>query len=285
MDMYKKSVKDLPEPLKSRIRVFKDFEVLNKFYAADFCDELEKKQDAGKMLNVICPVGPVDYRYFAAEVNKRGLSCKNVRFINMDEYIGNDGELIPENHPLSFRRFMKEQFHNHVPEERAVLPENRVFPDPAAPQKITELIDEIGGADIVWCGMGITGHVAFNDPPAMLGEPDDLESFRNCKTRVVTTSPMSNAQMAMGGTNGVHEIIPPTAVTIGVYELYKTKKFCWTFMRNWHAGLWRKALFGPITQNFPGSIMQDHPNLYMNLTEIAAAVPLCDTQQATGEKK
>ena len=48
------------------------------------------------MLNVICPVGPIDYRYFAAEVNKRGLSCRNLRMINMDEYIGEDGELIPE---------------------------------------------------------------------------------------------------------------------------------------------------------------------------------------------
>lgn len=285
MNMYMKGIEDLAKPLKARTIVFRDFEELNKFYALDFCDELEKKQAAGKMLNVICPVGPIDYRYFAAEVNKRGLSCRNLRMINMDEYIGEDGELISESHPLSFRRFMNEQFYNLIPEDKAPLLENRVFPDPKAPEKITALIDEIGGADMVWCGMGITGHVAFNDPPSMLGEPDNLESFRNCKTRIVTTSPMSNAQMAMGGTNGVHEIIPKTAVTIGVYELYKTKIFYWTFMRNWHAGLWRRAMFGPITQNFPGSIMQDHPNLYMNLTEIAAATPMCDTQQATGEKK
>jgi len=222
MEMYSKTVKDLPEPLKSRTRVFDDFVAINKYYAVDFCDELEKKQQAGEMLNVICPVGPIDYRFFAEEVNKRGLSCRNVRLINMDEYIDDNDELIPESHPLSFRRFMNEQFHNNIPDDRGVLPENRVFPDPKAPEKITELIDEIGGADMVWCGMGITGHVAFNDPPAMLGEPDDLESFRNCKTRIVTTSPMSNAQMAMGGTNGVHEIIPVRAVTIGVYELYKT---------------------------------------------------------------
>ncbi|MCK4983528.1 MAG: glucosamine-6-phosphate isomerase, partial [Victivallaceae bacterium] len=215
MNMYMKGIEDLAMPLKSRTIVFRDFEKLNKFYAVDFCDELEKKQAAGEMLNVICPVGPIDYRYFAAEVNKRGLSCRNLRMINMDEYIGEDGELIPESHPLSFRRFMNQQFHDLIPEAKAVLPENRVFPDPKSPEKITELIDEIGGADIVWCGMGITGHVAFNDPPTMLGEPDNLESFRNCKTRIVTTSPMSNAQMAMGGTNGVHEIIPPTAVTIG----------------------------------------------------------------------
>ena len=285
MDMYTKGINDLMEPLKSRTKVFKDFESINEYYANDFCEELEKKQNNGEMLNVICPVGPIDYRYFAAEVNKRGLSCRNLCMINMDEYIGEDGELISESHPLSFRKFMNEQFYSLIPKDKAPLPENRVFPDPKAPEKITELIDKIGGADMVWCGMGITGHIAFNDPPSMLGEKDDLKSFRNSKTRIVVTSPMSNAQMAMGGTNGIHEIIPPTAVTIGVYELYKTRKFYWTFMRNWHAGLWRRAIFGPVDRNFPGSLMQDHPNLYMNLTEIAAAVPMVDTQQATGENK
>ncbi len=285
MNIYSKTIKEISEPLKSNTKVFKDFGAINAYYAADFCDELEKKQQAGEMLNVICPVGPVDYSYFAAEANRRQLSCRNLRMINMDEYIGEDGKLIPESHPLSFRRFMNDKFYNLIPEDRAPLAENRIFPDPQAPEKITELIDEIGGADLVWCGMGITGHVAFNDPPAMLGEKDELESFRNSKTRIVVTSPMSNAQMAMGGTNGVHEIIPETAVTIGVYELYKTRKFCWTFMRSWHAWLWRRAIFGPIDRNFPGSIMQDHPNLHMNLTEIAAAVPMIDTQQATGEKE
>jgi hypothetical protein len=55
-------------------------------------------------------------------------------------------------------------------------------------------------------------------------------------------------------------------------------------MRSWHAGLWRRALFGPVTTAFPGSLVQEHPNLAVTMTELAARPPLINTSQATGEE-
>ena len=283
MDFYSLTLEDLPQDLRDRIRVVDDFEALNRLAAREFADLLAEKAAAGETVTAICPVGPVDYSYFADEINERGLSCRHLRTVNVDEYLDEDGKLIPLTHPLSFRRFMEEKFFSRLPEDKRPLPENTIFPDPAAPHKVTELIDEVGGADIVWSGFGITGHIAFNDPPAMVGEPTDLESFRACKTRILTTSDMSNAQMAIGGTHGNLEIIPKRCITIGIYELLKTKIFQLTFMRNWHAGLWRRALLGPITTAFPGSLLQEHPNVKILMTKLAAAVPVANTQQDTGE--
>lgn len=283
MDVYQKTVGDLPMALKSRIRVVEDVDALNRLVAEEFCDLLTAKQAVGEMLTVICPVGPLDYRYFVAEVKKRGLHCRNLRTINMDEYLDDSDRNIPESHPLSFRKFMNDSFFNLLPEADRPLQENIIFPDPDAPKKVTELIDSIGGADICWAGFGITGHVAFNDPPQMTGEATDLFSFANCKTRKVTICPMATAQMAMGGTNGNLEILPTRAITVGMYEMLKSKKFHLTFMRNWHAGLWRRALLGPVTSEFPGSLLQNHPDLEVTMTELAAAVPLVNTAQATGE--
>jgi glucosamine-6-phosphate deaminase len=118
----------------------------------------------------------------------------------------------------------------------------------------------------------------------MTGEPEDLESFRNCKTRKVTICPMSTAQMAIGGTNGNLDILPVRAVTVGMYELIKSKTFHLVFMRSWHAGLWRKAMFGPVTSAFPGSLLQNHPDLSITMTELAAKPPMVNTAQATGEE-
>jgi glucosamine-6-phosphate deaminase len=56
-------------------------------------------------------------------------------------------------------------------------------------------------------------------------------------------------------------------------------------MRNWHAGLWRRAMFGEVTSDFPGSLLQNHSNLYLNLTELAADLPLVNTAQARGDEK
>lgn len=167
------------------------------------------------------------------------------------------------------------------------LPEElkkRVAVVPDAPEKMTEIIDEIDGADICWVGFGITGHVAFNDPPSMLGELTGVENYRNSKTRKLTISPMSNAQMLMGGTNGNYDVLPARAAIVGMYELLKSKHFHCTFMRNWHAGLWRRAFLGPVTDEFPGSLLQDHPNLRITMTKLAAAVPFVNTSQATGEE-
>ncbi|MBT3289826.1 MAG: glucosamine-6-phosphate isomerase [Victivallales bacterium] len=285
MSLYNTTVADLPAALRSRVRVVPDCDALNRQIAQEFGDLLAAATQEGRLLTAICPVGPLDYGFFVAEVLRRGLSCRNLRTINMDEYLDDQDRLIPVLHPLSFRRFMAETFFGLLPAELRPLPENVIFPEPEAPEKVTELIDGIGGADICWAGFGITGHVAFNDPPAMLGEPDNLASFRNCRTRQLTISPMSTAQMLMGGTNGNAGVLPTRAVTIGMYEMLKSKAFRCTFMRNWHAGLWRRAFLGPVTQKFPGSLLQEHPNLTITMTELAAAVPLVHTAQATGEKE
>ncbi|MDX9980043.1 MAG: glucosamine-6-phosphate isomerase [Lentisphaeria bacterium] len=283
MDIYATTVADLPEHWRAKIRVVPDRAALNRLLAREFGDLLAAATTEGRLLTAICPVGPLDYEYFANEVLRRGLSCENLRTINMDEYLDGRDRWIPVSHPLSFRRFMEETFFGRLPVELRPLPENVLFPNPDDPGQITRLIDEIGGADICWGGFGITGHVAFNDPPAMLGEPQDLASFRNCRTRKLTISPMSTAQMLMGGTNGNAAVLPKRAVTIGMYELLKSKHYHCTFMRNWHAGLWRRALLGPVTPEFPGSLLQKHPNLTITMTELAAAVPLVHTAQATGE--
>lgn len=285
MGIYDTRVTDLPPALRSKVTVVKDADALHRRVAAEFGEMLSAKQARKEMLTLICPVGPLNYRYFAEEVVRRDLSCRYVRTINMDEYLDENDRLISMDHPLSFRRFMEETFFAHLPKDRRPLPENIIFPDPDAPEQVTELSDSIGGADVCWAGFGITGHVAFNDPPAMLGEPEDLESFRRCATRKLTISPMSTAQMAMGGTNGNLAILPTRAVTVGMREMLAAKRFHGTFMRSWHAGLWRRAFLGPVTSAFPGSLVQEHPNLTVTLTELAAAVPMVNTAQATGEER
>lgn len=284
MDIYSLTVQDLPQSLKEKVTVVANLDALNRAVASEFTDALEEKQRAGEMLTVIAPVGPLDYSYFADEVKRRSLSCRHLRTINMDEYLDEQDRLIAADHPLSFRRFMEQTFFSRLDREERPEPENIIFPDPQKPEAVTELIDRIGGADICWGGLGITGHFAFNDPPGMLGEAKDLESFRDCRTRKLTISPMSKAQMAMGGTNGNLEILPERAVTLGMYEMLKSKRIRLTFMRGWHAGLWRRALLGEVSSAFPGSLIQEHPNYSIIMTQLAAAAPLLNVAQATGEE-
>ena len=95
----------------------------------------------------------------------------------------------------------------------------------------------------------------------------------------------SQVQMCMGGTNGNRDIIPGTAVTLGMYELLMSKKIHLTFMRSWHSGVLRRALFGPVTGRCPGSFIQEHPNVEVTMTQLAAAPPVLNVTQATGEEQ
>jgi glucosamine-6-phosphate deaminase len=202
--------------------------------------------------------------------------------VNMDEYLEESGRLIPESHPMSFRRFMREGLFDRLEGKARVPPENICFPSPDRPEQTTQLIEKHGGADLCYGGFGLTGHFAFNDPPPE-SEPCDDDAVRNSHTRVLEIGPVSMAQMCMGGTGGNWDIIPRRAITLGMYELLMSKAIHLTFMRSWHAGVLRRALFGPVTGRCPGSLIQNHPNVKVTLTELAAKLPVTHVAQIVAE--
>jgi len=283
-DIYSTTTEDFSKFTQIPITVVKDHAALNQRVADEFVTLLREKTEKDDMLTVILPVGPLDYTYFAAVVNREGLSCRNLIAYNMDEYLDENDELVSVDHPLSFRKYMEESFWSRLSDDARPLPENIRMPDPHAPEKTTAFFESIGGADIVWGGLGATGHFAFNDPPEP-NEDQSAEAVRGSRTRCLTICRESMTQMAIGGTNGYVEIIPKRAITLGMYELAMSKKVHMTFMRSWHAGVWRRAFFGPVTPTCPGSFLQEHSNIEIMLSEIAAQPPLVNVTQAIGEEE
>ena len=82
----------------------------------------------------------------------------------MDEYLDDDNNFIAKNHPLSFRGFMENNFFKLLDHELSVKKTNIFFPDPKDFNQIEKLINEIGEVDICFGGIGINGHIAFNEP-------------------------------------------------------------------------------------------------------------------------
>jgi glucosamine-6-phosphate deaminase len=255
---------------------------LSERIAETAVEAIKQAGEENRRLLMILPVGPLDYTVWARLCNQRGVSCEPLVTMNMDEYLDEKDQLIDPGHPLSFRRFMQETFLNVLEPKLRPDPANVKFPDPVRPEAATELIESFGGADICFGGMGITGHLAFNDPPEP-GEAVVDSEVRHSRTRRLTINRESATQMAMGGVNGNWDILPRRAVTLGMYELLRSKKIHLTFMRNWHSGVMRRALFGPVTGRCPGSFVQLHPNVEVTLTKLVAELPSCNVAQASGE--
>jgi len=259
-----------------------DAAALSRLVAEEVTGALKRAAAEGRKLMVICPVGPLDYSYWAEQMNREGADGSFLVTVNMDEYVDDSGALIGESHPLSFRRFMRENLFGRLEGKARVPEENIHFPSPEQPEGTTRLIEAHGGADLCYGGLGLTGHFAFNDPPPR-DQPCDDEAVRNSRTRVVRICPESQAQMCMGGTGGNWDIIPERAVTLGMYELLMSKRIHLTFLRSWHAGVLRRALFGPVTGRCPGSLVQRHQNVRVTVTELAASLPLIHVAQRIAE--
>lgn len=255
---------------------------LNRRMARIAVDLIKDANARQKRLLMIIPVGPLDYTYWSKLINEENVSCAGLTTLSMDEYIDDAGRPIDVTHPLTFRGYIQRTLIAPIKPHLRPDAANVCFPDPQNPAAATALVESFGGADFCASGVGISGHFAFNDPP----EPGDNvsdEEVRNSRTRVLTVSRESNTQMAMGGVNGNWDMVPRRAVTLGMYELLLSKRIHLTFMRSWHAGILRRALFGPVTGQFPASFIQQHPNVEVTLTRLAAEIPCCNVLQATGE--
>jgi len=282
MDYYNLPFDEFTDHQPWRFNLVKNVDELDHRVARIAVDAIKAAGQSGKQILIITPVGPLDYSYWARLCNQENVSCEPLVTMNMDEYINDNGDFVSESHPLSFRKFIADTLVSNLKGELRPNPANLLFPDPHEPAKTTELVESFGGAELCFGGCGLTGHFAFNDPP----EPDDPcddDEVRNSKTRCLTIMRESQAQMCMGGTNGNWDIIPKRAVTVGMYELLLSKKIYLTFMRTWHAGVLRRVMFGPVTGRCPGSFVQQHPNVEVIITESAAAVPVLNVAQATGE--
>jgi len=229
-------------------------------------------QQAGRAATLILPVGPVDqFPILATLINEQKLDCRDVLIINMDEYLDDDDQWVPLDHPLSFRGFMNRKFYDLLDPALAPRPENRIFPDPNNCGAIGRLVAERSGIDACFGGIGINGHIAFNEPPEP-GESVSVEEFAARPTRVLDLARETRTinSVTVGGDIGV---IPRRAVTVGMKEILASRKLRFYCNRPWQRGVVRRALHGPITAGCPASLLRLHPDAELTVADYVAQPP------------
>jgi glucosamine-6-phosphate deaminase len=282
-EYYSIKSEDFKKYSKFEFKIVKSLKDLYIEFAKDFANLINKNNSEKKETTVILPVGPFDYRVVTNFFNEKKVNCKNTVIFMMDEYCTDDGKIIPYEHPLSFHRFIYENFFFLLKEDLRMPQENIIFPNPENPEYTTKRIEEINGVDVCYGGFGINGHFAFNEPPEP-NEKVDENSVRNSVTRIVNLTRETRTALALGSTFGNWDLIPSKAVTLGMKELLLSKEIHLYFMRTWHAGVMRKALFGSIAPNFPASYIQTHPHVKVVMTSYVAKLPEINVTQATGLK-
>ncbi len=273
-NIYTMPVKELKEKTKINLEVCEHEVDMYWKVAIEVLETIEENNRNGKKTFMIVPYGPIGpYFRLAYLVNKYRVSLKNCVFCNMDEYLTDDKKFIDENDPLSFRGGMNRIFYDVVDEELNVLPENRYFPDPENPDIVLQLIEKYGAPDMVFGGVGINGHYAFNEPPEE-GESCTNEEFLNRQTRVLKVSRETRTINGFMNAGGNFLAIPEWCITVGMKEMYMAKKVRMCMPRDWNAGALRRVLLGAEDCHVPCSLFQSHPDAKLFATVEALQCPV-----------
>ena len=257
------------------MEILPDDDALIRRFANDLHSEYSSAKQRGRDKVVfIVPVGPVgQYDLWAERCNRTRISLRDLVLINMDEYLTPDcRDVIPINDPLSFRRHMADHFYGRLDPELVPPPDQRVFPHPQDVSEIPRVIERLGGCDVCFGGVGITGHVAFNDPPEP-SEQVSLEQFGALPTRVVRLSRETRLINAVTTSRGNIDRIPGCAVSVGMKEILESQKVRIYLNRPWQSAIIRKILHGPITPAVPASLLQHHRDVRFVAVEYVAELP------------
>lgn len=270
MDYYQISASDLGKDAKIPILKLGDSGEVYYEMALEMIQCIQENQRTGKPTAFICPVGPVgQYSIFVRLVNRMGLSLRDCWFFNMDEYLDDNQQYIDSESPLSFRGYMHREVYGKLNPELVMPESQRIFPDPNAPERVAQLIAHVGGIDIAFGGIGINGHLAFNEADPSLS----LEAFSQLPTRVLKISRETRTANAIGDRSGAIDTMPRWCITIGIKDILAAKKVRLGVFRDWHRSVIRQAAYGPVTASFPASLLQRHPDAQIYTNANAAEQP------------
>lgn len=259
-----------------RLEIQPDLASLFFHFARTVADEIKANTAAGKPSRLILPVGPVDqYPVLARICNQERISWKNVFTFNMDEYCDWQGRAISIEHPLSFKRAMRDLLFAQLDPDLRIPAEQTVFPDPLNLDHLSARIAEVGGIDTCYGGIGYHGHIAFNEPPISRWFKLTPDEFRNSLTRIVALEPETIVMNSARSTGGNPAALPPMAVTIGMRDIYAAKRIrLYCQGGTWQRTVLRIALLGEEDVDYPVTLLQKHRDFKIIADQNTALPPL-----------
>lgn len=221
--------------------------------AQQYVELLTKKPNA--VLGGATGSTPIDLYKELARLNKEGvITFKDVKTFNLDEYVGLDGS-----HDQSYRYFMNENLFKHID----IDINNTHVPDginTAIAAEYDKEIEAAGGVDLQVLGIGVDGHIGFDEP----GTP--LDSI----THVVELE-QNTREVNSRFFKSIDEV-PTHAVTMGIKTIMHARSIILLAIGKSKAEIIKKTLEGPITTDVPASILQLHPDVTFYLDHEAAAL-------------
>ena len=229
-----------------------------KFITVKTYEELSKK--AADIIAADCVLGlatgstPVGTYKVLTEKNRNNeLDFSKVTSVNLDEYEGLSGD-----HDQSYRYFMNHNLFDHVNIDKAktFVPNGCASDLTEEGKRYDELIKSLGGIDLQLLGIGVDGHIGFNEP----------DSVFTAATHPVVLDPSTieaNARFFASAND-----VPRKAITMGMMSIMQAKRILLVANGKNKLDILKKSMEGPVDPMVPASILQLHPDVTVIYSEV-----------------
>ena len=205
------------------------------------------------------------------------MSLRDLVVFHMDECLDWQGRELPRRHPYSFRGFMEAALLR--PGRRRA---GRARGEPGLAhtgRTSTQVRERIWAApiDITYGGWGQDGHIAYNQARRHPYSHVTLDDVRNSTVRVQENNLDTIIALAQRTFGAAYQFVPPMSVTLGVKECLSAKKVrLFSDTGAWKQTALRVALFGPLTPEYPITLLQEHPDALITATVETARHPISE---------
>lgn len=196
------------------------------------------------------------YKLMIEDYTRNGTSYKNIKTVNLDEYVGLDCS-----DSQSYIYFMRKRLFDHIDINPAnVNIENGKAADRQAEcERYSRLLSGMQ-QDIQILGIGSNGHIAFNEPGTPFGSTTHIADL--------TESTVSDNSRLFENA----EDVPRQAFTMGIKNIMNAKKILILAAHASKAEAVRGLVCGPVDESLPASVLQLHPDCTLICDEAAAAL-------------
>jgi glucosamine-6-phosphate deaminase len=209
---------------------------------------------------MVVSTGSSQFETLSSLLNEKVI-WEKVEIFHLDEYIG-----LPVTHPASFRKYLYERFINHV----KVKAFHSVDVEGSIEQKIKKLTEEIRKkpVDLGLIGIGVNGHIAFNDPPA---DFDTREAYI-----VVNLDNECRMQQVNEGWFISLEEVPAQAVSMTPWQIMQCKTIISCVPHKVKATAVRNTLLNKVTEIVPATLLKQHSDyhLFIDKNSSSEIIPL-----------
>lgn len=218
-------------------------------------DVINENNDA--VLGLATGSTPIDmYKSLIQMYENKELSFKDVKSVNLDEYVGLSGE-----HDQSYRYFMNDNLFNHVDinKENTYVPNGLAEDYDVEVQEYEERIDSLGGQDVQILGVGVNGHIGFNEPS------EKLELYTHVEDLTQSTIDANSRNF------DTVDDVPKQAISMGLRSIFKAKKIILMAFGENKADAIKSLEDTKVSTLVPVSLLKLHDDVTVVVDEAAAS--------------